>query len=149
MACVLCASCASPARHAATSPDAPPPDFALSIIVREDAAGLTPARYVLDADGALRAAIGPGAGPDTFPTFTRRLDEDERRDLWRLALAAGAADPARRAIASDERAAFRRGERVIVWVRADEQAGVLSADPARDGTTRTLIEAFERLAWVR
>ncbi len=48
-----------------------------------------PARYQLEPDGSLRAALGVGVGPDTIPALARRLTPSERDGLWRLARDAG------------------------------------------------------------
>ncbi|TVQ62292.1 MAG: hypothetical protein EA379_05540 [Phycisphaerales bacterium] len=148
-------ACAAPDRRAPLDAASPAPDFALSITVRDDAHGLTPARYVLDPDGSLRAAIGPGAGSDLLPNFTRRLGEDERAGVWRLALAAGVpsgapGSPGSRAAApGSERAALDRGAGVVIWVRAQGASAVYTPSMTTDANARLLVERFEELAWVR
>jgi hypothetical protein len=81
----------------------PPEDFWLSITVtgpqRETMSAydalpraLRPARYVLEADRVLRAAVGPGAKDESFPAETRRLTSVEVTQLWRLVGEAGLLD---------------------------------------------------------
>lgn len=77
--------------------DHPPEDFWLSVTVTGPELGrggisayealpraLRPARYVLEADHVLRAAVGPGARDESFPAETRRLTSAEIAQLYRL-----------------------------------------------------------------
>jgi hypothetical protein len=80
-----------------------PEDFWLSVTVtgpvRESMSAydalpraLRPARYVVEADRVLRAAVGPGASVESFPAETRRLTSDEVTQLYRLAGETGLLD---------------------------------------------------------
>lgn len=74
----------------------PPPDFWLAITVLRAPAetagraaayqklpvGIRPARYIIEADGILRAATGSGANVNTFPDQTRQLDDAQIASLW-------------------------------------------------------------------
>jgi hypothetical protein len=51
-----------------------------------------PARYVVEADHILRAAVGPGAKDEAFPAPTRRLSAAEVTQLYRLCGEAGLFD---------------------------------------------------------
>lgn len=82
------------------APEDPPEDFSLAVTVfdpihagEHPSPPLTPARYILDPDGALRAAVGAGASPTTFPPIVRRLSEGQRQRVWWLTLATGAHEP--------------------------------------------------------
>ena len=73
-----------------------PTDFTLDALVvnPESALGETPrwrrqARYVLEADGELRVAVGPGVGDRTIPRRTRKLGPGERDEVWTLTRDAG------------------------------------------------------------
>lgn len=41
-----------------------------------------PARYIIEPDRILRAAVGSGATDETFPPETRQLSEAEFQELW-------------------------------------------------------------------
>jgi len=137
-----------------------PTDFTLAVTVRGTSParaarggspapvppGLRPARYVIEADGVLRAALGPGANDETFPAATRRLDPADLDRLWAIVARAG-------------------------WLDADPQGvgwGALGPDVPTTGTTiavsgrgaqrmilatrgdasaRALAEALAGLAW--
>ncbi len=43
-----------------------------------------PARYVIEADGVLRASFGTAASPAYFPPMTRRLTPEQIDHLWAL-----------------------------------------------------------------
>lgn len=90
------AACSTPPEPAAL--DALPPDFALGVTITEpagsaarDAAAsapppraMRPARYIVEPDGVLRAAMGPGAAPTTYPPRTRQLSRRQVDQVWRL-----------------------------------------------------------------
>lgn len=78
--------------------DEPPQDFSLAVTVlrpiplgalinaRTDAERPTverPARYIIEADAILRAAVGYGASENTFPPETRQLTVIQYNQLWR------------------------------------------------------------------
>lgn len=84
---------------AATPPtvaDEAPADFSLAVVVRVPEAqadawttgdrtkprAVRPARYLLESDDLLRAVIGPGGLPRTFPPPTRRLTQAQVESLW-------------------------------------------------------------------
>jgi hypothetical protein len=94
----ILASCSSspktPSPEPADLPEQTPGDFALSVTVYSPASepgqidalprSLRPARYIVEADGLLRAAIGPGATSTTFPPGSRRLEQRQIDRLWVL-----------------------------------------------------------------
>ena len=67
---------------------APPPDFALVLSFTQP-----PAHYILEPDGTLRAATGPGIThgptPALMPPPTARLTPDQIAQLWALTHDAG------------------------------------------------------------
>lgn len=75
-------------------PEARPADFTLGLTVQGPdrgvrRAGQTTARYLVGADGWMRAAVGPGARESVHPTLVRRLSAEERDLLWGLTRSAG------------------------------------------------------------
>lgn len=79
--------------------DHAPPDFALGVTVFSPAGEaseidaqprpLRPARYIVEPDRVLRAAIGPGSSPAVYPRQTRRLDAHQADRLWLLVVESG------------------------------------------------------------
>ncbi|HMN41948.1 MAG TPA: hypothetical protein PKE29_13980 [Phycisphaerales bacterium] len=101
--CVLQSDPALQSSGGATTTSAPR-DFWIGITVtgpiRESSAAydalprpLRPARYVVEADRILRAALGPGAPRESFPPPPRRLSAAEFNDLFAAARDAGLLDP--------------------------------------------------------
>ena len=77
-----------------------PADFTLDALVRNPAPkdGHTrrwrrPARYIVGADGALSAAMGPGVSGATIPRLARTLEPDQLDELWAMADQAGLTSP--------------------------------------------------------
>src|SRR5437868_1660258 len=70
----------------------PPADFALALTIlapsktRADKLprGQRPARYLLAADGALRASQGMGASTLDFPPVVRNLRDAQRQEIWAM-----------------------------------------------------------------
>lgn len=79
--------------------DALPDDFSLGVTVyspqREPALAaalprpMRPARYIVEPDWTLHAAIGPGSTPRTYPPQTRQLTQQQVEQLWQRARQAG------------------------------------------------------------
>jgi hypothetical protein len=69
-------------------PDHRPTDFTLGVVVfgDEDSPGVEhrPARYIVDADGYLRASVGAGSSPSTYPKITRRLSREQLNAVWSM-----------------------------------------------------------------
>ncbi len=86
-----------PAPVVAAPPDERPDDFVLAATVfspkgmegKKLPRSLRAARYIVEADGVLRAAQGPGADVTTFPGQTRRLTAREFDALWRMVRESG------------------------------------------------------------
>ncbi|MCA9277786.1 MAG: hypothetical protein H6815_03265 [Phycisphaeraceae bacterium] len=76
-----------------------PEDFAIAVTVYSvmtDRANWStlprprrPARYVLEPDGVLRAAVGPSADRQEFPPVMRELSPSDVEDIWRLVQTGG------------------------------------------------------------
>lgn len=71
--------------------DAPPADFTVAFTVLAPASsdgnprvprGKRPARYVMEADGVLRSAVGMACSEETFPPRTRQLTKEQVKALW-------------------------------------------------------------------
>ncbi len=148
-----------------TLPSDPPDDFALAVTIfapEVDAEAISalprsvrPARYVVEPDGVLRAAIGPGADPDVFPAQTRRLTDRQRAQLWRLVRDQGLlatnhpgriatdrtylSSPDRRAVLVEIAGADQRR---YLELHADDRA----SDPA---VAVALTDRLAELAWLR
>src|SRR5262249_11574139 len=89
---------------ATTAEDPVPADFTLAVTVLpapapapqpgpEPSRARLPARYVIEADWALRASFGAGAREETFPPLARQLTEGQVEELWKLTEATGLAQP--------------------------------------------------------
>lgn len=142
---------------AGPAPEDPPEDFSLAVTVFDPThaadhadPALTPARYILDPDGALRAAVGAGASPATFPPIVRRLSEGQRRRVWWLTLETGAHEPGPgdrvdspetyRPVADEPEALI-----TVAWLggRASAARTLGEGEPGR-----ALTAELARLAWV-
>lgn len=153
---LLCAQmlgCSS--SRAFTLPDSPPSDFVLAATVftpssvSADQPASVPARYILEPDGTLRAAVGPGSSPTTYPRETRTLTSAQFNQLWMLTRAIELDGSDARAINSPE-IFTPPGDTgvVLIELRANEtQQGF--AFPSDHPQARALIEALADLAWVR
>ena len=69
-----------------TLPDRRPGDFTLGVVVfgDEDASDVSSlsARYIVDAEGYLRASVGAGSNAETYPKITRRLSSEQLDKIW-------------------------------------------------------------------
>lgn len=151
-------------------PAARPDDFVLAVTVYDQPSdqpvhttrtsdlprALRPARYIVEADGVLRASLGAAASPSVFPPMTRRLSEDQLNTLWTLTLDTGVFDeeppgerigpvasykpPRGRITALIE--SFAAGQRISCAL------GIEGAEQEHQ-PVRTLTDALAELAWVR
>lgn len=145
-------------------PDAAPDDFALSVTVLGPATEPAefdatprpqrPARYIVEPDGILRAAIGPGATPRVYPGQTRQLDAGQVQRLWRLAVGTGLLDGGTLSRIDNTETFFPGRERTtaLVYVR---QGGVgshfavrLPVGDAESPGVAQLVDQLAELAWV-
>lgn len=158
--------CASPGTlERATAPD----DFVLGVTVYDRPSAtpvsstrgedlpraLKPGRYIVEADGVLRASLGNAAKADVFPPMTRRLSEAQVDRLWQLTNAtgvfgeepvgepvgpvAGYLPPSGRITALIEAFAAGRRTATAMSIESAEQ------DPR---PVRALTDALAELAWV-
>ncbi len=155
----LPACSSSPVAHT----ESPPPDFTLAITVlaregpgaaadpRAIARPYRPGRYILEPDGQLRAAIGAGARPASFPPAMRRLTAAERREVWDLAGRAGYLQitEERSIDAASPPALVSRPTAMVYIVGFETTRGtqvVLDAPDAE--ASRVLVDRLAELAWV-
>jgi len=176
--CVLClfiAACASArsARvEAALLSDEPPKDFWLAVTVLrpvplgalinartepEHSTVPRPARYVVEADAVLRAAVGYGASESTFPPQTRQLTSAQRTHLWRMVRDSALPDPdhpGRTGKLPDlddfGQQTEGRGGYCITFSIAGERR-ILAIDEAAPAAAdaRNLVSHLASLAWIR
>lgn len=144
----------TPARSFAM-PESPPADFLLAATVFTPAAeqpsepASVPARYILEPDATLRASIGPGSTPTTFPKPTRTLTSEQLARVWALARPLGLENGDARIIVSPENFSPPGSDgSILIEFRADE-AQRSYAYPASNPHARALIDALAELAWVR
>lgn len=145
-------------------PDAAPEDFALSVTVIAPASNddpvdemprpQRPARYIIEPDGVLRAAIGPGATPRVFPRRTRLLDAAQVRRLWRLVGETGLYEATTLTGIDNTETFFPQRSRptALVYIR---QQGVgshfavrLPVGDTESAAVGQLIDELAELAWV-
>jgi hypothetical protein len=161
---VMLSGCASRAKE----PDPmafelPPPDFALAATVYApaptDAAApppprpLRPARYVLEPDLVLHAAIGDGLDETTFPPQTRRLQQRHADRLWRLVRDSGLLDPGSpQRLDAAENYAPRPDRTTAVltvsYAGARRSYRVLLDQEGDSGPGRQVVDDLAALAWV-
>ncbi|MEM1446951.1 MAG: hypothetical protein AAGF84_12910 [Planctomycetota bacterium] len=84
---VTLVGCAASDHARPESPDRMPSDFAMVLTISnadpQAERHLRPAQYVLEPDGTLRAAIGPGTHAELLPPITARLGPAEMHAVWR------------------------------------------------------------------
>lgn len=151
----------------------PPTDFALGATVlrpvplalgagvRTAGPGLQlaerPARYLVEPDAVLRAAVGPGASETTYPARTRQLTRDQWAALWKEFRAMSLADSDHPAVAGraptiDEAAELSGGRTtwVITFAAAgDRRTLVIHEGGEGEDEARRIVERLAGLAWVR
>lgn len=145
-------------------PDRAPDDFALAITIIGPATNETPiderprpqrpARYVLEPDGVLRAAIGPGATPRVYPRQTRQLDAAQMQRLWRLVEQTGLYATTTLTRIDNTETFFPQRSRptALVYVRQQGEgahfAVRLPVGDAESAATLQLVDELAALAWV-
>lgn len=145
-------------------PERAPADFALGITVmppaREQAplhelpVPERPGRYLVEPDGVLRAAIGPGATPRVYPRQTRRLNEAQVQRLWRLTVETGLLEPGTLTRIDNVETFFPQRSRptalvYIRWSGEDSHHAVrLPVGDAESDEVASLIGELAALAWV-
>jgi hypothetical protein len=143
--------------------DGPPPDFALAATVyapppNDPAApppprGLRPARYVLDPDLSLHAAVGGGLDETTFPPQTRRLRFQNAERLWRLVRDSGLLEPGNPQRLDAAETYTARPDRTtavltVTYAGVRRSYRVLLDGEGAPGPGREVVEELAELAWV-
>lgn len=157
------ASCGSASKAEAYG--ARPADFTLAATVFSpvtDAAQaealarpLRPARYIIEADGVLRAAVGPGASTETYPPQTRRLNEAQLDGLWRLVTDGGVLEEGSVArVGNPDTYVPPRGRTVALIAvshggRRETVAAPLDRAGADAAAAARLVDRLAALAWLR
>jgi hypothetical protein len=116
---------------------------------------LQPARYIVEADGCLRAAIGPGSDEKTFPPRSRQLTPRQADQLWRLVLDSGLLDPASPVRVDDPSAIERPANRTLalIWVSYADTGATLRVPLDRSAresiAAERVLDRLAEWAWVR
>jgi hypothetical protein len=152
---VLFPGCAS--TKPSSGAGAPPSDAMLSVTVmpqrprfQRPEREFAPARYIVEADGVLRAAVGDGVTVQTYPGRTRDLTTEEWATLWQALLATGVLnldDP--RAIEGEMSLNPDPLRRAVVWANGNGRSAGMVVDPSRDEATAALVTLLEEMAWIR
>jgi len=105
------------------------------------------ARFILEADGVLRAEFGRRARERSFPPVVRRLRPEEVTDLWRLVYDAEVFRGAGR-LAGPE--TFDPGSESVVLIEATGKGRRRTVVRPSDGAAeRALVSKLGELVWVR
>ena len=156
---VLTACSSTPeAADAPLPPSSAPSDFSLALTVYAPAsahnnprvpAWRRPARYVIQTDQVLRAAVGPGVSQDLLPPQTRQLQPAQVERLWADVRDGGllAADHAGRVPTLAGFEPIPKATTLVVSVTGagERRTLVLGAD---DGAGRRVAERLAQYAWV-
>jgi len=151
-----------PAPAEAPLPDERPADFVLAATVYSPRSmekarlprSLKPARYIIEADGVLRAAVGPGSAGTTFPGQTRRLTPAEFDSLWRMVRESGLLDPGSAWRVEDPGEITRASDRTtaLVYVGYGGRRTTLRLLLDRSGpeavAAERVVDRLAELAWV-
>jgi hypothetical protein len=115
---------------------------------------LKPARYIIEADGVLRAAVGPGSTVETYPGQTRQLTPRQFDSLWRLVRDSGMLDPGNASRVDDPETIQREPGRTtaLVYIGYGESRTTLRIVLDRTGegavNAEKVIDKLAELAWV-
>src|SRR5262245_9284621 len=144
-------------------PDDRPDDFVLAATVYSPQTmreariprSLRPARYIVEPDGSLRAAVGPGADATTYPGRTRQLTPAQFDTLWRSVRTSGLLDPDNPARENDPEVLTRSSDRTtaLIYVGFNDRRITLRVllDRAGPGAVETekLIDRLAEWAWIK
>jgi hypothetical protein len=173
-----CASAPPPLPKAEPIPDQRPEDFVLAATVlapREDPPALRdpdedeavrservrlprslrPARYIVEADGTLHAAVGRGASAETYPPQTRQLTPRQYDLLWRQLRGTNLLDPGNPARIEGPEGAKRAPDRTMALIYVGYEGKritlrVLLDRGSEDAiAAERLVDRLAELAWVR
>jgi hypothetical protein len=144
-------------------PDERPADFVLAATVYSPDSmseaklprSLRGARYVVEADGALRAATGEDLKNKTFPGQVRQLSPREFDTLWRVVRESGLLDPESAWRVENPEQITRAPDRttVLIYIACDGRRTTLRllldrANPDSVAAER-LVDRLAQWAWVR
>lgn len=158
-----CSSKPRPVAQPEPIPDERPVDFVLAATVftpenlKTDSLprSLRPARYIVEADGALRASVGPGATVTTFPPQTRQLTAKQVDGLWRQIRETDLLDAGNPARVNDPEAIPRTPDRTtaLVYVGYSGKRVTLRLllDRASEDSlaAERLMDRLAELAWIK
>lgn len=164
---VALAGCSSntppPAPAAKPLPDERPADFVLAATVYSPTAmaearlprSLRGARYVVEADGALRAAVGPALESKALPGQVRQLTPDEFDTLWRIIRESSLLDPQSVWRVENPEEITRASDRTtaLIYIACDGQRTtlrlLLDRSSAESVEAERLIDRLAQWAWVK
>jgi len=154
---------------AAATSDTPPRDFTLAFTVFAKPGASRravlpperrPARYILEPDWILRAAVGPGASDETYPRQTRRLSAEEVASVWRELRDSGLLLPnhpstvGRVVIANPDAWSDDESEVPLappaysIYYGVDGTKRTIALQPGDEGAGVALVKKLAELAWV-
>lgn len=154
---VLCLLGSCRSTSALSLPEHRPADFTLGVVVFHNQPPSTtaqrPARYIVQTDGILRASVGDGSGPLTYPPITRRLDQQAFDRVWELTHALSIFAPAQEGddqtpvVRSPETYAPASASGYLIEIRSrnDQDAWAMPLD---DPSARALVRELAALAWI-
>src|SRR5262245_38039155 len=116
---------------------------------------LRPARYIVEADGVLRAAVGAGSTTTTYPPQTRQLTARQMDSLWRQLRESNLLDPGNPSRIDAPEAVARAPDRTtaLIFVGGDGRRvtlRVLLDRRTEDAVAaERLVDRLADLAWIR
>lgn len=133
----------------ALSADSAPADFTLAVTVAGPAApsdapvprSRHAARYVMEADWVLRAAVGQSAGENTFPAQTRQLTAKQVDRLWQDLRDSGLLE-------NPSPAAGQADAVYTIYYVAGGCRGTIRLDRENRSGASRLVDDLAALAWV-
>ncbi len=144
-------------------PETRPADFVLAATVYSPKTmegarlprSLQAARYIVEADGALRAAVGAETEAKPFPGQTRRLTPGEFDALWRLVVESGLLDPGSAWRVDNPEEITRASDRttVLLYVACEGRRTTLRLLLDRSGpdavAAERIVDRLAQWAWVK
>lgn len=137
----------------ASTTEAVPSDFAVSVSITNSTEGFEPAWYVLEADGTLRAALGAPSPQSPIPPRVRTLTPGARAQVWRAVQDAAwipEADTPAAVNATDDATPAVELAEVYVAANGGRWSGRVVEPPKSPGSERLqgVIRELRRLAWL-
>lgn len=131
------------------NPPRPPADLAVSVTVAAGPdATLSPAKFVIEPGGQLRASTGLGATRDHFPTRTRMLSDAQVTQIYADIVRGGLDLPARGLdLPPDTRISREPGRSLVsISVTVDNTRRISVLDADEDENVRKLVARLRSLA---